>query len=132
MIEQYQQMLDTERLILSPRRRLRYFESVIACGIFTIIIIGFCIYVLARNPENLSVLLVILIPVLFTLYVYRHQSSGLRLKKILTESTKDINQKHTRAAVEKMGWLMTIDDGIYMEAIVPLLGVPTIYSQLII
>lgn len=132
MTEHYQKMLNSERLILSPQRHRKYFEAVIVGAILTAVIVGFDIYILIKRPGNFSVLLVILIPLLFTIYTYHHQSSRLKFRKIVTKSNININRRLARACVEELGWKMAVDNDAYMEATVPFLGAETRYSQLIV
>lgn len=73
-----------------------------------------------------------LVPLIFAWYLYRHQSSALRFTTIQTESNKAVNRGAVRVALHELGWPATIEDGDYLEAVVPFGGSLTLYSQLVV
>ena len=133
MPDKYKQMIATERLILSPQRRLKYFEPVIAFAVIAVAIIGVGLYGLTKSPDALSgILLSISGMLLLAGYVYRHQTSGLRLKSIPTAFDRSSNRELARSAVDELGWITRRENRDYLEAIVPSRTGIGRYAQLVV
>lgn len=132
MAKQYQRMLETERLILSRERQRKYFGPVITAVLIAVLLTGLYIFALTKVQEPFPWVLIMAFPPLVVWYSYHHQSSALRFKKIITESNKRINHERAKAALDELGWAITVDNGNYIEALVPFLGAVTPSSQLVV
>jgi hypothetical protein len=78
------------------------------------------VYTLIIRPDYhhlTAFVLVILAATVFPLYVFIHQSNRLRLKKIITQHNKAINREIVLIVIDKMGWVLTRNEGAYIEMV---------------
>ncbi|MEO5931609.1 MAG: hypothetical protein ABIR47_16865 [Candidatus Kapaibacterium sp.] len=124
-------MLETERLVLNPRRRIRYYAPSIGNIVVAIWVTGIIIFLFSKARLPALFYLLGLIMPLLTVYTCVRQSFALQLKSLTTRLSKRENREIARKVVDELGWSLQQHSDDYIEAITVFDRVPAVRSQLI-
>ena len=129
---QQQEMLQTKRLYLTKRRRIRYYldtliEIVLSIFFLFLIAKGFINKDGHYNSPYFTIFLVF--PIMAGL-LYLHQNKSLRLKELKTDLSKQDNYKVVKATLEALHWQIKVDNKDFIEASTDDFGIFTWAEQM--